>query len=190
MNKTTTTLVAAAAAVLLTACGGMGGETTDSPTSGSNKSEPTVTVTETEPPAEAPAEAEPEPSLTGEDPGILTLGETFTYSDGLQITVSKPNTVQTSYGPAVSFDVTIVNGTDGRYDPSMDFFYAQVGNAEAEEVFDTENGYEGTPMTTLLPGREAIYKVAFEGTDTENLVLEFVPGDFDRGSLIYTPDGK
>lgn len=188
MKRTTLTL-ALAATLALSACGSIEGQATDSPTSGSNA--PTETVTETPEQSEVEtAEAEPEPSLTGEDPGILKMGESFTYSDGLQVTISKPTEVQTSYGPGLSFDIKIVNGTDAGFDPSMDFITAQVGNTEAEEIFDSENGYEGTPMTTVLPGRETSYKVAFEGTDTKNLVMEYAPGDFDRGSLIYTPNGK
>lgn len=191
MKRTTLTL-ALAATLTLGACGTTGGEATDSPTSGSN-AETTSAPTEAETVEAEPAEAEPveeEPSLTGDDPGILTLGESFTYSDGLQVTISKPTEVQTSYGAALSFDIKIVNGTDTGVDPSMDYITAQIGNTEAEEIFDHENGYEGAPMTTLLPGREAAYSVAFEGTDAKNLVMEYEPGDFERGSLIYTPNGK
>ena len=194
MKRTTLTL-ALAATLALSACGSIEGQATDSPTSGSNA--PTETVSETSEQSEVePAEAEPESSLTGADPGILKMGESFTYSDGLQVTISKP-TAMTSSEWAVpgstaglSFDIKIVNGTDATYDPSLDYFTAQIGNTEAEQIFDSENGYDGTPMTTVLPGRETTYKVGFVGTDSTNLVLEYQPGDFERGSLVYTPNGK
>lgn len=196
MKRTTLTL-ALAATLALSACGSIEGQSTDSPTSGSNASTSSASTSES---AEAePADAEPaeaESSLTGDDPGILTLGESFTYSDGLQVTISKPTAFTSSEWAmpestsGLAFDVKIVNGTDAPYDPSLDYFTAQVGNAEAEEIFDTENGFDGTPMTKVLPGRETTYKVGFAGTDSTNLVMEYATGDFERGSLVYTPNGK
>ena len=205
MNKMTKTMSVAmsvsALALTLGACGQMTGGATDSPTSGSNRPADTTssstaspeTVTETAGPVET--EPEPETSLTGTDPGILKMGESFTYSDGLQITLSKPTAMTSSEwaypesAQGLSFDVTIVNGTGAKYDPSMGYMTAQIGNTEAEEIFDTDNGYDGTPSTSVLPGRETTYKVAFAGTDTTNLVVEYAP-DWDRGSLVYTPNGK
>ena len=195
MKKTASLALITSLALGLSACGGMGGSKTESPASGSNQPTATGTVSET-PEPEAPAESEPESSLTGEDPGILQLGESFTYSDGLQITVGKPSAFTSSEwampesAPALAFDIKIVNGTNAPYDPSMDFFSAQIGNTEAEEVFDSEQGFEGSPMTKVRPGREAAYKIAFAGTDTKNLVLEYQPGDWEHGSLIFTPNGK
>ena len=194
--KKTAIALSVAAALALSACGTTSGTTTDQKT-GSNR--PTATVTETAPPAETSEDTtveEPEPSLTGGDPGILKMGETFTYVDGLQVTISTPTPMTSSEWAApgsaagLSFDVTILNGTSNPYDPSLDYLTAQIGNTEAEEIFDTDNGYDGTPMTSILPGREASYKVAFVGTDTENVVFEYVPGDWDRGGLIFTPNGE
>lgn len=190
--------LALALTTALGACGQMSGSETTEPATGTNQPTKTVTATATAAPETSSsssssteeAEPEPEPSLTGTDPGILQLGESFTYSDGLQITIGKATPVSTEYGPAVSFDVTLVNGTQTGYDPSMDYFSAQLANTEGEEVFDFENGYEGTPSTTILPGRESVYKIAFEGSETSDIVLEYTPGDFERGALIFTPDGK
>ncbi len=193
----------ASLALSLGACGLQSGSQTPSPSAGNNRPSDVITststVTETAAPTpEAPVEEieeEPVPELTGADPGILKMGDSFTYSDGLQITVSKPIAMTSSEYAApestsgLSFTITIVNGTGAKYDPSMGYITAQMGNTEAEEIFDTENGYEGSPMTTVLPGRETTYKVAYAGSDTKNLVLEFAP-DFDRGSLIFTPNGK
>lgn len=195
-----TALSGAALVVSLSACGAIGGSptTSTSTSTGSNRPADTITsapetVTETAAPVEA--EPEPETSLTGTDPGILKMGESFTYSDGLQITLSKPTAMTSSEwaypesAPGLSFDVTIVNGTSAKYDPSMGYMTAQIGNTEAEEIFDSENGYDGAPSTSVLPGREVTYKAAFVGTDTTNLVVEIAP-DWDRGSLVFTPDGK
>lgn len=203
-KKSITSLLAAGLlSISLGACGQTTGGATDSPTSGSNRPADTTTsssaastetVTETAEPVEA--EPEPETSLTGTDPGILKLGESFTYSDGLQVTISQPTAMTSSEwaypesAQGLAFDVTIVNGTDAKYDPSMGYLTAQIGNTEAEEIFDTENGYDGVPSTSVLPGREATFKVAFAGTDSTNLVVEYTPGDWDRGGLVFTPNGK
>ena len=190
-------------ALSLGACGlQTGGSTTDSPATGSNRPSDAVTTSSTATStseAESSTEtyddtiAEPEPSLTGTDPGILKMGESFTYSDGLQVTLSKPTPTTTgewdfpSSSPALSFTVTIYNGTQSKYDPSMGFSTAQIGNTEAEEAYG--DGYGGTPDTVILPGREVTYKAVFVGTDTTNVVVEIAP-DWDRGSLVFTPDGK
>lgn len=200
MRNTKTTFSALSLALALTvslgACGQVTGSETSSPSTGTNRPAETTApedMTEedmTEAEAEDQLAAEPEPSLTGTDPGILELGKSFTYSDGLQVTIGKATPVSTSYGPAVSFDITVVNGMDHKYDPSMDFISAQIANVEGEEVFDTENGYEGAPMTSILPGRESTYKIAFEGSAVKDIVVEYTPGDFEHGALIFTPDGK
>ena len=196
-NRTVTPALSLAAALVLSlgACGLQGGAVTDSPTTGSNRPT-TATETANETATEtATAEPAPETGLTGTDPGILALGKTFTYSDGLQVTLSKPTAMTSSEYASpgsvqgLSFDVTIVNGTTAKFDPSLGYLTAQIGNAEAEQIFDTENGYEGGPSTAVLPGREVAYKVAFEGTDTSSLVVEFAP-DWERGSLVFTPNGK
>lgn len=205
MKKSTVVAMTGIASLALSlgACGLQTGSQTPSPSAGNNRPSDVITststVTETAAPtSEAPVEEieeEPVPELTGTDPGILKMGDSFTYSDGLQITVSKPSAMTSSEWAypestqGLAFTITVVNGTGAKYDPSMGTMTVQSGNTEAEEIFDTENGYEGSPMTTVLPGREATYKSAFVGTDTKNLVLEFSP-DFDRGSLIFTPNGK
>ena len=213
--RKTAALVAAASVIFsLGACATTDGETTASPTSGTNRptesSSQSTTAPEPDSIAEEPEpapsqsrttsepepEPEPEPSLTDtEGPGILALGESFTYSDGLQVTVGKPQPMTSSEWAApggvagLVMDVTIVNGSPTPFDPSMGYATAQTGNTEAEEIFDSENGLEGSPSTSVLPGREVTYKMAFTGTDLDSFVLEFAPS-FDHGPLIFTPNGE
>lgn len=197
--KKTFAALSVAVALSMSACGmTSNGTVSDQKTGSNHPTTVTKTVSPTEEPTVAADTVEPEPtsSLTGTDPGILKMGKSFTYSDGLQVTLSAPSPMTSSEwaypesAAGLSFDVTIFNGTANRYDPSMDMLSAQIGNTEAEEIFDTENGYDGTPTTSVLPGREASYKVAFEGTDTKNVVVEYSPGDWDRGGLVFTPNGK
>lgn len=195
--RKTAALVAAASVIFsLGACATTDGETTASPTSGTNRPTESSSQSTTTPEPDSIAEPEPEPSLTDtEGPGILALGESFIYSDGLQVTVGKPQTMTSSEWAApggvagLVMDVTIVNGSPTPFDPSMGYATAQSGNTEAEEIFDSENGLGGSPSTSVLPGREVTYKMAFAGTDLDSFVLEFAPS-FDHGSLIFTPNGE
>lgn len=198
MNLRKTAALAAAASVLfsLGACATTDGETTASPTGGTNRPTESSSQSSTTPEPEPTTEPEPESSLTDtEGPGILALGESFTYSDGLQVTVGKPQKMVSSEWASPSgtaglvMDVTIVNGSPTPFDPSMGYATAQSGNTEAEEIFDSENGLEGSPSTSVLPGREVTYKMAFAGTDLDSFVLEFATS-FEHGPLIFTPNGK
>lgn len=211
MSRSITSLVLAATMTTgLAGCAGIGGEPTQSPTSGTNRpseseepAEPsTATVTVTETPTAA-AEPEPEPveepapSLTDtEGPGILKLGKSFTYSDGLQVTVStgKPFTASDTAAPTggaagVLYTITMVNGTGAAFDPSLSSATMQAGNTEAEEIFDSAQGLDGSPTTTVLPGREVEYQIGFEAAGERDVVLEFTPS-FDHGSLLFTPTGR
>ena len=194
-----------ALALSLSACGVIGGAPTTSTTTGSNRPQPSVTtVTQTTTATAEPGgtqtvepvdEPDRETSLTGTDPGILKLGSSFTYSDGLQLTLSKPTQftpsewAAPSSDPGLIFTVTMMNGTGAKFDPTLSSITAQIGNEEAEQIFDSENGLDGGPSTSILPGREVTYKAAFVGTDTKNLVVEIAP-DWDHGALTFTPDGK
>jgi Transposase and inactivated derivatives len=59
----------------------------------------------------------------------------------------------------VKFTVTIVNGTGKTFDPSMFSASAQSANLEADEVYDTAGGLNGSPDTKLLKGREAKFVI-------------------------------
>ncbi|MEN3121152.1 hypothetical protein [Janibacter sp. LM] len=208
-NSTIFIPILGALSLSLSACGMIGGVPTTSTTTGSNRPQPSVTTvtqtttatataepagTQTVEPVDEP-EPEAETSLTGTDPGILKLGSSFTYSDGLQLTLSKPTQftpsewAAPSSDPGLIFTVTMMNGTGAKFDPTLNSITAQIGNEEAEQIFDSENGLDGGPSTSILPGREVTYKAAFVGTDTKNLVVEIAP-DWDHGALTFTPDGK
>ena len=125
---------------------------------------------------------------------IPTFGETFTYQDGLAVTVSAPQPFQPSDSAAVGepappsyvvFDITVKNGTQANYDPASFMASLQSGTVEGEQVFDSASGLGGTPSTTLLPGRESAFRMAFGVTDPNDLVMEVTPG-FEYESAIFT----
>ena len=139
------------------------------------------------------AEAEsatPTPSPTEEGP--RKLGSRFTYEDGLVVIVSKPVRFQPSeYASAekapayLSFKITVINGTSKRFDPVVFQVSVQSNDAEADEVFDSSNGFEGPPSTAILPNRQSSFKVGFGVQNPKDLVVQVTPG-FEYDDAIFT----
>lgn len=171
---------AAATAVFLSGCATETASKSDEPAVGSNASE--------EEAVEEVVEEEPEA------PTNLVFGETATFEDGLEVTVSEPADftpseyafVEEGDNAFVKFDVIIVNGTESNYDASLTYATLQSADTESTEVFDTDGGIDGSPMTKVLPGRQTKYSIAFGVNDPKDLVMEFSTGDFERDSIIYT----
>ncbi|MGN7248933.1 hypothetical protein ACTHQ1_14540 [Janibacter anophelis] len=194
--KTTTLALALSAVLALSACAQTSGTTQDSPSSGTNR--PSASTDAADAPMDdttaEPADATDLPEDAEEGMPVQSFGEAFTYVDGIQITVSAPAPMTSSQWASPgntkgsSFTVTIVNGSDVPFDPSMANVTAQSANSEAEQIFDSENGYGGSPDTTLLPGREAKYTVAFATTDPKDVVVEASPS-WDHVAALYASDG-
>lgn len=174
-------LVATAAAVLLTvgACA-----TTES--SGTTTEERQGTNAQpSDEAAEEPTEEEPA------DDGTATFGETYEWSDGLAVKITKPKPFQPSEyaavgkGKPIEFTVTIVNNTGAPFDAAGFYATMQSGNTEASEVFDSAQGFEGSPMTKVLDGREAKFKIGYTVSRPDDLVLEVTPS-FEHESVLYT----
>lgn len=192
MKKSTlTTAVGLAAALTLTGCSLSESTSTDDTPSGSN-------AQTSESASEQGDGSENAGDDTSEDSGDKSdetheFGTTATYDDGLSVTVSKPSDYtpgEFSFGSegfphSVKFDVKLVNKTGKPFDPVLVYLSMQSGNTEAEQIFDSENGLDGPPTTTILDGRESTFPVAFGVKDPKDLVLEVNPGDFEKGSTIY-----
>ncbi len=189
MKRTAVRMVpgAAAIAVALAGCGVGGGSSSATETV-------TQTVTETVDAPEAnaePAEAEPadgsgesgadedKPATdTDADDNIAPFGDTLKRGDGLEVTVSPPESFTPGRYSAggegspehVRFEVTLKNGTDEAFDPSMLYATVTSGGVEGEEIFD--DGLEGAPMTTVLPGKSVTYPVGFGVEDSSDVLME------------------
>lgn len=87
--------------------------------------------------------------------------------------------------PGPAFTVTITNGTTKPYDPTLFNATIQSGAAEGDQVYDSANGYNGAPHTTLLAGRKSIFKLGFGLTSPTDLVLQVRPG-FEYSKAIFT----
>ncbi|MGY1666989.1 hypothetical protein [Geodermatophilus sp. SYSU D00696] len=141
--------------------------------------------------------AEPSDATSEEPPSAAVnprFGQTYTYENGLAVTVAPPQPYTPSDSAAVGepappsfvvFDVTVANGTQANYDPATFMATMQSGTTEGQQVYDSANGIGGTPSTTLLPGRESTFRLAFGATHPNDLVLEVTPG-FDYESAIFT----
>lgn len=184
MKRLTTMLAAGSVAALLLAGCSTSGATDEAAPAGTNR--PAETAVE-EPAAEEVATEEPAA------PTNPKFGETYTWEDGLSVTVSAPapyapsdtSFVSGTFPAFISLTVTIVNGTTANFDPVMFSTSLQSGNAEAEQVFDTAQGLNGTPTTAILPGRETQFVIGFGVNDPADLVLEVTPS-FDYDSAFFT----
>ena len=120
------------------------------------------------------------------------FGQTYTWEDGLSVTISAPVAFTPSEFAAledaaayVLFDVVIVNGTSENYDPVIFTTTVQSGTAEGSRVFDGASGLGGSPSTALLAGREVTFKIGYGVADPADIVMEVRPG-FDYDSAIFT----
>lgn len=195
MTPTRTLLPGALLALALTGCASTPGEPTAGPApTGTNR--PTAPPTTEAPEDPAAGESEPteedlaEPTEEPEDPE-LAFGDSTTYEDGLTITVGKPQPYRPSDTAAFEksaayrkFEVTIVNNTGKRFDPSLFTTTLQSSNKEGDEVFDSGGGIEGAPSTTLLNGREAKFEIAYGLADPDDIVLEVSPS-FEHNASVY-----
>lgn len=170
-------------AVPMSAClATTGGQVDTSPPAGTNR------------PSDEP---EGEPSAPPEEPAAdqeIKFGASYTWDDGVSLTVSKPakfkpgeySRVKGAKG-YLKYTVTVVNKSTKPLDLAITYITVQSGNREAEQVFDTENGLEGSPSTKLLKGRESQFDVGFGVANPNDVVMEVALQDnFERPSLIYS----
>ncbi len=194
------------AGLSLGGCATTSGGVTDTPTAGVNRpdavsssvedesdtSKPEAPSLGTRDEGSAPTDEESEPT-DEEEVSVLKFGQTYRYEDGLQIKVSKPWKFKPGkwafggdkFKSYRGFTVTIVNGTKKPFKPSLFHADLQSANEEADQVYDAAQLGQ-RPSTTLLPKREAKFKIAFGIADPSDLVLEVSPGSFEYDDAIFT----
>jgi hypothetical protein len=162
---------------LCSACFTTGGSPDDNPPAGDNR----------------PASTEPTDSGEPEQE-TLAFGKSYTWDDGVSVTVGKPKEFKPSETAAAEkakaylrFTVTVVNKSDKPLELGLTYITVQSSNKEAAQVFDSEKGLESTPDTKLLKGRESEFDVGFGVADPQDVVMELaLQDDFERPSLVYT----
>lgn len=168
MKRITTAATALALALVLSACGTSGAPSSDAETPAGSAS--------TNAPAESPE------AVSESESDVAPFGKTWTYDDGLKITVTAPKAfkpspyVTDSKLPSVRMDVTVTNDTGEPFDPTLVLVTATSGEAEAEELFDSEKGLNGSPSTSIRPGKKVTFPVGFSVKDPKDVLVEVTPG--------------
>ncbi|MFH8613075.1 hypothetical protein ACH4D5_36975 [Streptomyces sp. NPDC018029] len=145
---------------------------------------------------EPPEEPEPEPEST--EPEVSGLGDTVTYVNDVEVSLSKfARGTSSEYGspentPYVKFAVTVKNEGKSTIDTSgftTSCSYGEVGES-SESVFDSERGLNGGPDTRLLAGRSITVTWACELPKTEDTIQIEVSPDMETETAIFTGDVK
>lgn len=206
MHKTATTLGTALLLTLAGCASTTGGPTTGPAPTGVNHLATTTGQPDATPESSEPSQATQDAPTTqdetkdtpatdspAEASSEVAFGKTYTYKDGLSVTVSKPSTYHPTSSAAitkkwphyVTFKVTVVNKTANKVDLNLFTATAQSSSKEAEAVFDSEGGLEGPPSTRLLKGRESTFKIGFGVQDPKDIVMDVAP-DFDHDTATFT----
>jgi hypothetical protein len=119
------------------------------------------------------------------------FGQTFTYADGLAVTVDRPATYDpSSYAAgntnphAYTVTVRVTNNTGQAFDPTLLQVAMSTAGAPASQIFDTEMGLP--PQNQLQPGRSLTYDVAFSTTtDTGEAQVDVTPS-FGYEPAVFT----
>ena len=124
------------------------------------------------------------------------FGDTYTWPDGLSVTVSAPEEITLSneyaaevydleVGPVVGFTITLHNGTDEDFESMNINAQMTSGSKQAEPVFEVEQGIS-MPTSTVLPGNDLTWKVGYVVSDPEKLQLTLSDmGDYNRDKVHF-----
>lgn len=141
--------------------------------------------------ASTPAGAPPAPAAPATT--AVGFGRTFTYTDGLAVTVGRP----TSYDPSsyaagntnpYAFRVTVrlTNNSGTAFDPTLLHVAMSTGGAPASQIFDGRMGLP--PQNQLQPGRSLTYDVAFSTTGNSGEAQVDVVPSFSHDHAVFTGD--
>jgi hypothetical protein len=129
-------------------------------------------------------------------PQQLTFGQSFTYDDGMMVTIDSPTRYQPSSSAfiaggetarSVAVKVTVVNGTAKPLDLIGVSVQATAGDQVAEQVFDSAKGIGGSPSQTLSPGQRQTFTVAFglPSAESADLRVQVNPSLFGYQPVFY-----
>lgn len=170
MKKSLSLAIAALLAVSVSGCAGGGGESagTASSAPSSQSGDPQTAAAST---------AAPKTPV-----GDPKLGETYTWEDGLKVTVSQPK----QYKPSASaenrvtakarvFTITVNNGTEKGLIPGGIQISVTSGGSEASQVLDKGLWLESSKKK-IEPGETFTYKMAYEIKNPKDIKMSFSPG--------------
>jgi hypothetical protein len=131
-------------------------------------------------------------------PEVAKIGQTFTYEDGLKISVAGAKRFRIGQfaaggkpgGTGVVLTVTITNGTGTAYDAALTTVNLAHGaeGEQAEQVFDSQAGLGAGFTGKVHPGRKLTAKFGFAvpAAGMSDLQVEVKPGFLDHDSALFT----
>jgi hypothetical protein len=128
------------------------------------------------------------------DAKTLAFGKSYTWDDGVTVTVGKPKKFIPSEFAVVKktkdylrFTVTVANKSNKPVDLGLTYISVQSRNQEADHVFDSPTGLNGPPDTKVSKGKESQFQVGFGVADAKDLVMEVALHDNSgRQGLLYS----
>ena len=125
---------------------------------------------------------------------MLRFGRSYTWDDGVTVTVGKPQRFTPSEFAVVKksrryvkFTVTVVNKSKKPIDLGLTYISVQSDNKEADHVFDFPTGLQGPPDAKVPKGRESQFHVGFGVADPQDMIMEVALHDRrKRSSLLYS----
>ena len=124
----------------------------------------------------------------------LAFGKSYTWRDGVRVTVGKPRTFKPSRYAVVEkskhyvkFPITVVNKAEKPIDIGWTHINVQSKDKEADQFYDSLSGLKGPPAKKVSKGREATFEVGFAVADPDDLTMELaLDGDRQRPRLRYS----
>jgi hypothetical protein len=121
------------------------------------------------------------------------FGQTFTYADGLAVTVDQPTTYRSSSTAAgdvnphaYSVTVRITNNTGAAFDPVLLQVAMSTGGDQASQIYDSANDMGDRPQNQLQPGRSLTYELAFSTTAASGEAQVDVVPSFSHDHAVFT----
>jgi hypothetical protein len=146
------------------------------------------------PAASAPADAAPAAvPLPATDSSVAAFGSAHTWESGVRVQVQAPKAFKPSStaagadgARAVSMVVQVHNGSQDPLALSMMSFTASFNGQEASEIYDSTKHLGGTPSSSVLPGKDATFTVAYSlPAGTGELQVEVRP-EFMADKAFFT----
>ena len=175
-RRTVLAVTAAVVGCSLTACSTTGGAQTDTapPAATASASQDTRSTEDAQ-------EAQDTQDDSGGDTFVVALDKTATWNNGVKANLSgfsrgtSGEYASPSGEPHLAFSVTLQNGSKSTIDLALVSLSCPDG---AEEIFDTDAGFDGAPDTHLLPGKSQTWKAACVFPKTaRSALIEITPTD-------------
>lgn len=172
--------IAAVGMVALAGCSGDGdGDTTSAPGVTQSSAAEGAEDSSDASAGDSTGESTGDPETTGD----AAFGETFTYPDGLAVSVGAPvaftpsaDALRGGEPDFVTFEVTVTNGTSAEVTTADFTVTVQSGGGEGGDVRDPGNAIAGAPTDPVAPGGGATWAVAFGVLDARDVLVHIIPG--------------